>query len=163
MLLFNKPKHVSSVFIHFLDMEKHAWPLSWHTAGIFRERVLLQWGHAGVFLWQRPWNVSAHSKFLSDREAALSQTWVHPGLWRGAGLLRNSARDHRGLLHGGKTAASQKTDNASFVRKTAESQWPPRGIGCWVFQMLRCRVAWYVYINTKVKIQLKLPLQLLVS
>lgn len=84
------------------DMEEHFGSLSRDAAGLFREGVFLQRGHAGILLRPRPRNVPAHLELLPHWEAPLPATRVHPGLrWR-AGLLRHRARDHRRLLHGGK-------------------------------------------------------------
>lgn len=86
------------------DMEEHFGSLPRHAAGLLREGVFLQRGHAGILLWPRPRNVPAHSELLPHREAPLPATRVHPGLRRRARLLRHRARDHWRLLHGGKPA-----------------------------------------------------------
>lgn len=92
---------ISSSFIS-PDMEEHSGPVPRHAAGLLRKGVFLQRGHAGILLRPRPRDVPAHSELLPHREAPLPSTRVHPGLRRGAGLLRHRARDHRRLLHGGE-------------------------------------------------------------
>lgn len=101
MLTKKYPSSSDSVFCS-ADVEEHAGSVPGHPAGLLGEGVFLQRGHAGVLLRPGPRDVPAHSELLPHREAALPAARVHPGLRRGAGLLRHRARDHRRLLHGGR-------------------------------------------------------------